>query len=97
MDYTNMAFCYLEYYLPRTQELRGNIRVHCRVRPVLHFDRGATECVQYIDDVRSDSKGVFAHQHHTILLSSQETVQVSRTHSATSGVVVENKAFEFER
>ena len=26
-------------YIIATQELRGNIRVHCRVRPVLDFDK----------------------------------------------------------
>lgn len=33
------------------QELRGNIRVHCRVRPVLDFDRGTAECIICTDDV----------------------------------------------
>lgn len=34
------------------QELCGNIRVHCRVRPVLEMDKGTVECVTCADDVR---------------------------------------------
>ncbi|KAF4099597.1 kinesin-like protein KIF25 isoform X1 [Onychostoma macrolepis] len=65
-------------------ELRGNIRVHCRVRPILHFDHipgspttnGSSSCEAVVQAINDDS--VF--------------VNCTKTSSP-----VMNKIFEFER
>ncbi|XP_030261933.1 kinesin-like protein KIF25 [Sparus aurata] len=65
-------------------ELRGNIRVHCRVRPVLHFDH-----------VQSSTAGSGpASSEEVISAISDDTVMVN---CIKTGMPVHSKMFEFER
>ncbi|XP_061668210.1 kinesin-like protein KIF25 [Syngnathoides biaculeatus] len=65
-------------------ELRGNIRVHCRVRPLLPFDR-----------VQSATSGSGpAPSERVIHAVSDDTVMVNCT---KAGAPAQNKMFEFER
>uniref|UniRef100_A0A3P8S6W8 Kinesin family member 25 n=1 Tax=Amphiprion percula TaxID=161767 RepID=A0A3P8S6W8_AMPPE len=63
-------------------ELRGNIRVHCRVRPVLAFDH-----------VQTSGSGP-ASSEEVISAISDDTVMVN---CLKTGMPVQNKMFEFER
>ncbi|XP_026197553.1 kinesin-like protein KIF25 [Anabas testudineus] len=63
-------------------ELRGNIRVHCRVRPVLPFDH-----------VQSFGSGP-ASSEEVVSAVSDDTVMVN---CLKTGMPVQNKMFEFER
>ncbi|XP_067338107.1 kinesin-like protein KIF25 [Channa argus] len=63
-------------------ELRGNIRVHCRVRPVLPFDY-----IQFPESGPAPSEEV-------VYAISDDTVVVN---SSKTGMPVQNKIFEFER
>ncbi|XP_061609761.1 kinesin-like protein KIF25 isoform X2 [Phyllopteryx taeniolatus] len=65
-------------------ELRGNIRVHCRVRPLLHFDH-----VQF-----STTGSGPAPSEQVIHAVSDDTVRVN---CMKAGVPAQNKMFEFER
>ncbi|XP_049445362.1 kinesin-like protein KIF25 [Epinephelus fuscoguttatus] len=65
-------------------ELRGNIRVHCRVRPVLPFD--------HVQPSTSGSKP--ASSEEVVSVISDDTVTVN---CIRSGMPVQNKMFEFER
>uniref|UniRef100_A0A3P8X505 Kinesin family member 25 n=1 Tax=Cynoglossus semilaevis TaxID=244447 RepID=A0A3P8X505_CYNSE len=65
-----------------TLELRGNIRVHCRVRPVLPFD--------HIRSLTSESLTSSEEVVHAI---SDDTVMVN---CLKSGMPVQSKIFEFE-
>ncbi|XP_063758480.1 kinesin-like protein KIF25 isoform X2 [Eleginops maclovinus] len=65
-------------------ELRGNIRVHCRVRPVLPFDH-----------VPSSTSGSWpALSEEVVSTVSDDTVMVN---CIKTGMPVHNKMFEFER
>ncbi|XP_062267802.1 kinesin-like protein KIF25 [Platichthys flesus] len=65
-------------------ELRGNIRVHCRVRPVLSFDQ-----------VQSSPSGSGpASSEEVVYAISDDTVMVN---CLKPGMPVQNKIFEFER
>ncbi|CAK6961930.1 kinesin-like protein KIF25 [Scomber scombrus] len=65
-------------------ELRGNIRVHCRVRPVLPFDH-----------VQSHPSGSGpASSEEVVYATSDDTVMVN---CIKTGTPVQNKMFEFER
>ncbi|XP_070705908.1 kinesin-like protein KIF25 [Pempheris klunzingeri] len=65
-------------------ELRGNIRVHCRVRPVLHFDH-----------VQSSTSGSGpASSEEVVSAISDDTVMVN---CIKTGAPVQSKMFEFER
>ncbi|XP_025754666.1 kinesin-like protein KIF25 isoform X3 [Oreochromis niloticus] len=65
-------------------ELRGNIRVHCRVRPVLPFDQ-----------IQSSTSGSgSASSEEVIHAVSDDTVMVN---CVKAGMLVQNKMFEFER
>ncbi|XP_060948103.1 kinesin-like protein KIF25 [Limanda limanda] len=65
-------------------ELRGNIRVHCRVRPVLSFDH-----------VQSSTSGSGpASSEEVVYAISDDTVMVN---CLKTGMPVQNKMFEFER
>lgn len=63
-------------------ELRGNIRVHCRVRPVLAFDHTESS---------TSGSGSSEEVIHAI---SDDTVMVN---CVKAGMLVQNKMFEFER
>nr|XP_019953321.1 PREDICTED: kinesin-like protein KIF25 isoform X1 [Paralichthys olivaceus] len=63
-------------------ELRGNIRVHCRVRPVLSFDH-----------VQTSGPGP-ASSEEVVCAISDDTVMVN---CLKTGMPVQNKMFEFER
>ncbi|XP_047243222.1 kinesin-like protein KIF25 [Girardinichthys multiradiatus] len=65
-------------------ELRGNIRVHCRVRPVLHFDHVQT----------STCGSGSASTEPVIHAISDDTVSVT---CLKTGMPVQQKMFEFER
>ncbi|CAJ1078432.1 kinesin-like protein KIF25 [Xyrichtys novacula] len=65
-------------------ELRGNIRVHCRVRPVLHFDHVES----------STSASGSAASEEVVTAFSDDTVMVN---CLKTGLPVHNKMFEFER
>ncbi|XP_044025713.1 kinesin-like protein KIF25 isoform X2 [Siniperca chuatsi] len=65
-------------------ELRGNIRVHCRLRPVLPFD--------HIQSSTSGSRP--ASSEEVVSAISDDTVMVN---CIKTGVPVHNKIFEFER
>ncbi|XP_034756096.1 kinesin-like protein KIF25 [Etheostoma cragini] len=65
-------------------ELRGNIRVHCRVRPVLPFDH--VQCFPAGSRPASSEEVVSA--------VSDDTVMVN---CVKAGIPVQNKMFEFER
>ncbi|XP_071368205.1 kinesin-like protein KIF25 [Centroberyx affinis] len=65
-------------------ELRGNIRVHCRVRPVLPFDHNQS----------STSASGPASSEEVVYPVSEDTVLVN---CMKSGTPVQNKMFEFER
>ncbi|XP_038583196.1 kinesin-like protein KIF25 [Micropterus salmoides] len=65
-------------------ELRGNIRVHCRVRPVLPFD--------HIQSSSSGSQPLSSEE--VVCAISDDTVMVN---CIKPGVQVHNKMFEFER
>eukprot|EP00117_Sycon_ciliatum_P049856 scpid37116/ scgid5076/ Kinesin-like protein KIFC3 len=77
-------------------ELRGNIRVHCRLRPMLAFD-------QRTSSGTSSSSGVGMARTNTGLLEEvilpidEETVCVHTLKQQLSGVGVSNKNFEFDR
>uniref|UniRef100_A0A3P9CLQ8 Kinesin family member 25 n=1 Tax=Maylandia zebra TaxID=106582 RepID=A0A3P9CLQ8_9CICH len=62
--------------------LRGNIRVHCRVRPVLPFDQ-----------IQSSTSGSSASSEEVIQAVSDDTVMVN---CMKAGMLVQNKMFEFE-
>ncbi|XP_070782499.1 kinesin-like protein KIF25 [Enoplosus armatus] len=65
-------------------EMRGNIRVHCRVRPVLPFDH-----------VQSSTPGLRSTSSEEVVSAiSDDTVMVN---CIKTGVPVHNKMFEFER
>ncbi|XP_018550041.1 kinesin-like protein KIF25 [Lates calcarifer] len=65
-------------------ELRGNIRVHCRVRPVLPFDH-----------IQSSSSGSGpASSEEVVYAISDDTVMVN---CLKTGMPVQNKMFEYER
>ncbi|KAG7509475.1 kinesin KIF25 [Solea senegalensis] len=65
-------------------ELRGNIRVHCRVRPVLPFDN--------IQSLTSGSRPASSEQ--VVYAISDDTVMVN---CQKPGMSVQNRIFEFER
>ncbi|XP_059212714.1 kinesin-like protein KIF25 [Centropristis striata] len=65
-------------------ELRGNIRVHCRVRPVLPFD--------HVHSTTSGSRP--ASSEEAVSAISDDTVMVN---CMKTGMPVQNKMFEFER
>ncbi|XP_029318529.1 kinesin-like protein KIF25 isoform X2 [Cottoperca gobio] len=65
-------------------ELRGNIRVHCRVRPVLLFD--------HVQSPTSGSRP--ASSEEVVSTISDDTVMVN---CIKTGMPVQNKMFEFER
>ncbi|KAG8011311.1 Kinesin-like protein KIF25, partial [Nibea albiflora] len=65
-------------------ELRGNIRVHCRVRPVLPFD--------HVQSSTSGSGPVSSEE--VVSAISDDTVLVNCT---KTGMPAQNKIFEFER
>lgn len=65
-------------------ELRGNIRVHCRVRPVLPFDHAQP----------STSGSGSASSEEVIYAVSEDTLMVN---CLRTGMPVQNKLFEFER
>ncbi|XP_022626146.1 kinesin-like protein KIF25 isoform X1 [Seriola dumerili] len=65
-------------------ELRGNIRVHCRVRPVLPFDH-----------IQSSTSGSGpASSEEVVYAISDDTVMVN---GLKTGMPMQNKMFEFER
>ncbi|XP_069014333.1 kinesin-like protein KIF25 [Embiotoca jacksoni] len=65
-------------------ELRGNIRVHCRVRPVLHFDH-----------IQSSTSGSGpASSEEVVHAITDDSVMVN---SLKTGMPMQNKMFEFER
>ncbi|XP_041660637.1 kinesin-like protein KIF25 isoform X2 [Cheilinus undulatus] len=66
----------------RLVELRGNIRVHCRVRPVLPFDH---------TDASTSASGL---SEEVVSAFSDDTVMVN---CIKTGMAVHNKMFEFER
>ena len=88
-------FSYIITLIILLQKLRGNIRVHCRVRPVLDFDRGASECIRCSDDVRHSRGTIRPGSYGVVIL--QETIRVSYSQPSVSGVVLQEKAFEFDR
>ncbi|XP_029903291.1 kinesin-like protein KIF25 [Myripristis murdjan] len=65
-------------------ELRGNIRVHCRVRPVLHFDHVQPSTLTTGPALSEEV--VYAVSDDTVLVNCMKT-----------GIPVQNKMFEFER
>ncbi|XP_042359861.1 kinesin-like protein KIF25 [Plectropomus leopardus] len=65
-------------------ELRGNIRVHCRVRPVLPFD--------HVQSSTSGSRP--ASPEEVVSIISDDAVMVN---CIKTGMPVQNKMFEFER
>ncbi|XP_077949455.1 kinesin-like protein KIF25 isoform X1 [Gasterosteus aculeatus] len=66
------------------KELRGNIRVHCRVRPLLPFD--------YVPSSTSGSRPMSSEE--VVSAISSDTVMVN---CIKTGTPVQNKMFEFER
>ncbi|KAM8832245.1 kinesin-like protein KIF25 isoform 2-T2 [Spinachia spinachia] len=66
------------------QELRGNIRVHCRVRPLLPFDYGPLST--------SGSRPTSSEE--VVSVVSNDTVMVN---CMKTGMPTQNKLFEFER
>ncbi|XP_029890764.1 kinesin-like protein KIF25 isoform X4 [Aquila chrysaetos chrysaetos] len=67
-------------------ELRGNIRVHCRIRPLLPFDTAAGHSVSQDRQRNSSEKVAYAADDETVL------VKCSRPGHASI-----NKTFQFER
>uniref|UniRef100_A0A8B9NE77 Kinesin family member 25 n=1 Tax=Accipiter nisus TaxID=211598 RepID=A0A8B9NE77_9AVES len=67
-------------------ELRGNIRVHCRIRPLLPFDTAAGHSVSQDGQRNSSEKVAYAADDETVL------VKCSRPSHASI-----NKTFQFER
>lgn len=62
---------------------------------MLGFDRGASECVRCNDDV-SHSRGTIRPGSYGVVIL-QETIRVSHSQPSVSGVVLQEKAFEFDR
>ncbi|XP_040920532.1 kinesin-like protein KIF25 [Toxotes jaculatrix] len=65
-------------------EMRGNIRVHCRVRPVLPFDH--VQSSTFGSGPASSEEVVYAISDDTVMVNCLKT-----------GMPVQNKMFEFER
>ncbi|XP_065909044.1 kinesin-like protein KIF25 isoform X2 [Dysidea avara] len=63
-------------------ELRGNIRVHCRVRPILKFD---------LANIPENSKQPI------VFADDEETVLLHHTRQSLTGLVTDERLFEFDR
>lgn len=63
-------------------DMRGNIRVHCRVRPVLEFDQ----------DPQGDHR-----VEECVHCKDEETVLVRQLRASVSGPLLSEKLFEFDR